>query len=259
MAIALQLPRRFWLPKAGNRPDEYEDASKVRYPQRIGASSRGAARIAVSDGASESAFAREWANILTDAFVARPPNLCSLNEETLSAWLAPAQERWHAGVPWDRIPWHGEVKARAGAFATLLGLTIGASPDNSQRLSWQAVAVGDSCLFVVRDDRLWLSFPLEDATQFDNNPALVCSNPANTGGLYEGVCLDSGECAAGDLFILASDALACWFLAQNAEGEKPWKTLLALDSSGWDAWAEEQRREGLMRNDDTTLVIIKVI
>ena len=63
----------------------------------------------------------------------------------------------------------------------------------------------------------------------------------------------------GDLFILASDALAGWFLARNAAGEKPWQTLLALDSPGWDAWVNNQRRERLMRNDDTTLVIIQVI
>ena len=258
MAIALQLPRTFWLPKAGNRPDEYEDASRVRYPQRIGASSRGSARIAVSDGATESAFAREWANILTDAFVALPPNLCGLNEESLNTWLALAQERWHAGVPWDRIPWHGETKARAGAFATLLGLTIGASQDNSQQLSWQGIAVGDSCLFVVRDDRLLLSFPLYDATQFDNNPPLICSNPANANWLWKETYLARGECAAGDLFILASDALACWFLAQNADGKKPWDTLMTLDSSRWKAWVEEARRSGSMPNDDTTLVIIKV-
>ena len=217
------------------------------------------ARVAISDGASESAFAREWAKILTGAFVARPPDLCGLTEDSLLDWLASAQEEWRACVPWDRIPWHGEAKARAGAFATLLGLTIGAAPDNSRRLSWQAVAVGDSCLFVVRDDRLWLSFPLEDPAQFDNSPALVCSNPANAGELWEEVRRHSGECAPGDLFILASDALACWFLANSAAGEKPWKILLALDSSRWDAWVGEQRRGGLMRNDDTTVVIIKVI
>ena len=256
--MALQPPRRFWLPKAGNRPDEYEDASRVVYPYRIGASGSGTARIAVSDGASESAFAREWATVLTEAFVARPPDLCGLNEDSTNVWLLPAREQWHARVPWDRLPWHGEAKARAGAFATLLGLTVGAAQHNSKRLSWQAVAVGDSCLFVVRNDRLLLSFPLEDAAQFDNNPALVCSNPANAGELWEGVRRRSGECAAGDLFILASDALACWFLAKNAAGEKPWETLLALDSAEWDAWIEEQRREGLMRNDDTTLVIINV-
>ena len=63
---------------------------------------------------------------------------------------------------------------------------------------------------------------------------------------------------AGDLFILASDALACWILARNDEGQKPWETLLALDSVGWAAWVEEQRSAGAMRNDDTTLVTISV-
>ena len=256
--MALRPPIRFWLPKAGNSPDEYEDASRVIYPQRIGASGRRTARAAVSDGASESAFAREWANVLTAAFVSRPPEIGGLNKDSLYDWLAPAQEEWHAGIPWARIPWHGEAKARAGAFATLLGLTAGASPGNSQRLRWQAVAVGDSCLFLVRAGRLLLSFPLEDAAEFDNNPALVCSNPDNMGDLWENVRQDSGECVAGDSFILASDALACWFLARNDAGEKPWETLLALDSSGWSAWVEEQRRAGLIRNDDTTLVIIRV-
>ncbi len=257
--MRLRPPRTFRLPKAGNRPEEYEDASLVVYPQRIGASGRRTARAVVSDGASESAFAREWANILTDAFVDRPLDLYGLTENSLSTWLLPAQEAWHSGIPWDRLPWHGEAKARAGAFATLLGLTIGSAPDDSQRLSWQAVAVGDSCLFVVRDGRLRLSFPLEDAAEFDNNPALVCSNPASAGGLWESVRRSGGECAPGDLFILATDALACWFLARNAVEEKPWETLLALDPSEWEAWIGEQRRAGSMRNDDTTLVIIEVV
>lgn len=214
-------------------------------------------RVAVSDGASESAFAREWANALTDTFVTRPPDLCGLTDDSLLDWMAEAQEEWNAVVPWDRIPWHGEAKARAGAFATLLGLTIGAV-FSSRGLFWQATAVGDSCLFIVRDDRLRLSFPLEEADEFDNIPALVCSNPDNAGGLWENVRRSGGECAAGDLFILATDALAWWFLAQNAAGEKPWETLLALNSSRWDAWVGEQRRGRLMGNDDTTLVIIKV-
>ena len=259
MTLNLRSPRELWLPKWGNDPEEYEDAFRVAYPKRIGASGCGVARIAVSDGASESAFAREWANALTDAFVARPLALCGLTEDALDVWLRPAQEAWRSEIPWDRLPWHGEAKARAGAFATFLGLTIGAAPDSSGRLSWQSLAVGDSCLFVIRDDRLWLSFPLEDASQFNDNPALICSNPDNAGDLWDGVRLQSGECATGDLFILASDALACWFLLETAVGEKPWTSLAALDSSGWDAWVGERRRGGRMRNDDMTLVMIEVV
>ena len=228
-------------------------------------SGRNTAKAVVSDGASESAFAREWANALVEAFVAQPPELCGLTEESLNAWLATPREKWRSDVPWDRIPWHGETKARAGAFATLLGLIFGSAPDDPQRISWHALAVGDSCLFVVRGDRLCLSFPLDEASQFDNNPALICSNPDNAGELWQDVCRSSGECAAGDLLILATDALACWFLAQNAEGQEPWKTLLDLDPSRWQdpsrwvPWVGEQRRSGFMRNDDTTLVIIEVV
>lgn len=252
-------PRRFWLPKAGNRLDEYEDAFRTAFPGPAGPSRSSPASIAIADGASESAFARDWARILTDAFVADPPDLCGLTEDSLQNWLMPAQEEWHTGVPWDRIPWHGEAKARAGAFATMLGLTIGTVADDSRRLWWQATAVGDSCLFVVREDRLWLSFPLEDAAQFDNLPALICSNPARTGVSWEMVRRRRGECRPGDLFILATDALACWFLANSAAGEKPWRTLLALDPSCWRRWVGEKRRGGLIRNDDTTLVMMKVV
>ncbi len=257
--MALRTPTEFWLPKAGNAPEEYEDAFRVVCRQQVGASGLGAARVAVSDGASESPFAREWANMLTEAFVAEPPVSCGLTEDSLNTWLKSPQERWHGSVPWDRLPWHGEAKTQAGAFATLLGLTIKAAPDNSEQLFWQALAVGDSCLFIIRDDRLWLSFPLEDAAQFDNTPALLCSNPDNAGNMWEGMHQHSGECTAGDLLILATDALACWFLAQNATGEKPWETLLALDWAEGNAWIEEQRREGLMRNDDTTLIIIEAV
>ena len=118
--------------------------------------------------------------------------------------------------------------------------------------------VGDCCLFVVRDDRLEVSFPLEDHAEFDNNPALVCSNPASSEGLWEDVRLDSGECSAGDLLIVATDAIAAWFLGQHAKGEKPWETLVGLGPSEWEGWVDEQRGDGLMRNDDTTVVIVEV-
>jgi hypothetical protein len=251
--MPLKPPKTWRLSKEGNRPEECEDAFRVVYPSGAGAE---IVRAAVCDGATESAFAREWAEILADAFVDQPLDLSGMTEGSLKTWLKRGQEEWHEGIPWDQIPWHGEAKARAGAFATLLGLTIGADLANPRQPWWQAVAVGDSCLFVVRNDRLLLSFPLEDAGQFDNNPALVCSNPANSQGLWEGVRLQSGECSPGDRFILASDALAAWFLASYAAGEKPWETLLELDASERDGWVGEQRSERLMRNDDTTLVII---
>ena len=254
-----------WAPKAGNSPEEYEDAFRAVCPEpdepdADEGADAGMARAAVADGASESAFAREWANGLAEAFTAAPPDLCALTEEALTDWLAPAREEWREGVPWDRLPWHGEAKARAGAFATLLGLAFEDAPDSDDGLAWRALAVGDSCLFLVRDGRLAVSFPLEDAAAFGNTPALVCSNPdnADAGDLWEGVRQLGGECEAGDRFILASDAIACWFLAAEAAGERPWEAIAALAPEDWDGWVEEQRQSGLMHNDDVTLLALEV-
>ena len=255
----LQPAREFWLPKAGNRSDEYEDACRVVYPDRENASDGLIARAAVSDGASESAFAREWANVLTDAFVDRPLDLENIDEESLSEWLEISQDDWHEVVPWNRIPWHGEAKARAGAFATLVGLTISAvEDDDSDRVSWHAIAIGDSCLFVIRDGQLHRSFPLDTSEEFDNYPPLVSSNRAASDGIWEDVQSIGGESESGDVLILASDAIACWFLARIAAGEEPLEVLMAMDEATWSAWVEEQRNAGLMRNDDTTLLIIEI-
>lgn len=260
--MRLSPPKRFSISKEGNRPEECEDGSRIVYPAGIDAFKK--ARIALSDGASESAFADVWAKILTEAFAVGPFDITGPTcqggvtaQSALENWLEPCQRKWDNAVPWSRLPWHGEAKARAGALATLLVVTI--APNGPRSLSWQAAAVGDSCLFVVRNDGLLVSFPLEDATQFNNTPELICSNPANNRGLGKQIRWSWGECAAGDLFILASDALACWILERSATGEKPWQTLLALDSPArWDEWVRAQRHEHTMKNDDTTLIIVKV-
>ena len=248
------IPPKTWrIPKDGNRPGECEDAFRVVFPS----GGPTVMRAAVSDGASESAFSRLWAQTLVDAFVDRPLDLGGLTEESLLGWLRCCQDDWHAAVPWDRIPWHGEAKARAGSFATLLGLSLSAANEPGALL-WEAAAVGDSCLFLVREDHLLVSFPLDDPARFDNNPPLVCSNPVNMGPLWDRVRRTGGECFPGDRFILASDALSAWFLARHASGEVPWETLEKLDASDRDPWVADQRRTRGVRNDDITLVIAQV-
>ena len=251
-------PLKLITPKSGNRADECEDECRVVYPLRLSRDWKGTARFAVADGATESAFSRSWAQILARDFVGQPPDLEEDEPDGMEKWLAPRQESWNRLIPWSRIPWHGEAKTRAGALATLLGLTICRKPGPSQGLHWRAVAVGDSCMFLVRQDELFLSFPLDDAAQFDNTPALLCSNPANNGRISDEVQRIEGYCHAGDMIILASDALAAWFLAQNAAGQKPWQTLLALTQAQWEAWLQSQREAGAIQNDDTTLMIARI-
>ena len=248
--------RKFETAKSGNRPGEREDVSWDSYPYN----GELPARISVCDGATESAFAKEWAQILSEAFVHRPMDLSYLDNHSLSGWLSSCQEEWNRAVPWERIPWHGEAKTRAGAMSTLLGLEIAQTTNSAGVYSWKALAVGDGCLFVVRQGALAVSFPIYSAAQFGNTPSLICSNPANNGGLWQRVHQLRGECLPGDLIILASDALACWILQERESGSRPWETLQAMGSDAeWQAWVQARRSDRSMRNDDTSLIIIEVV
>ena len=247
-------PKRFRESKSGNSPEECEDATWISYP-----AGNGPARLALCDGASESAFAREWAEILTRSFVRRPLDLPVLDSPSLFGWLASCGKEWDGEVPWDRIPWHGEAKTKAGALATLLGMAITPACNGSGGVEWQAVAIGDSCLFIVRDNALLLSFPLDSPAQFDNTPHLLCSNPKNNGGLWDRVRQLEGTCLPGDLIILASDALACWILQQCDSGDKPWEVFEDVQTDGeWASWVQARRNERTMSNDDTTLIAVNV-
>ena len=260
--MSLGLPKRFWAPKAGNLPEEYEDASNLasslRATQAASSLSADRALMAICDGASEAAFSREWANILTDAFISRPLDLENLDGAVLTNWLGPCESEWNEGVPWERIPWHGEAKTRAGSLAALLGLTVEQTPNRSGGFPWRAVAIGDCCLFVVREGELEVSFPLDESGQFNSTPSLICSNPDNSGDLWEQVRLLSGEFRQGDLILLASDALASWLLQRCESGAKPWETLLELEEAEWEGWVQERRQERSMRNDDSTLIVVEV-
>ena len=127
--MALCQPTRLLTPKAGNRPDEYEDAFSIAHSVRTLQT-----RIAITDGASESAFAKSWAQILANAFVEGSLDLSNPSDQDLADWLRPCQKRWDQNVPWERIPWHGEAKARSGALATMLALTVALIPNSRERI-----------------------------------------------------------------------------------------------------------------------------
>ena len=251
--MTLGLLKRLWTAKAGNRPEEYEDASNLACLL-----SGKRALMAVCDGASEAAFSREWANILADAYVARPLDLEDLDDAVLAEWLAPCESEWNEAVPWERIPWHGEAKTRAGSLAALLGLNVELTPSASGGFPWRAVAVGDCCLFVVRDGSLEVAFPLKESGQFNITPSLICSNPDHNEDLWERVHRLEGEFRPGDLVLLASDAVASWLLSRCESGDRPWETLLALEEPEWEGWVQGQRQERAMRNDDSTLIFAEV-
>ena len=255
--------RRLRAPKQGNSPHECEDASRIMFTHWRRPRRPDTARAVVADGASESAFAALWANTLTNAFVNQPPAMPPRSPRDIDHWLTAPRHQWRQHIPWRQLPWHGESKTRAGAHATLLGLTLDQPqgetqhPGDAASTAWHAIAVGDTCLFIVRDDQLHLAFPLQHPGDFDNSPPLVCSNPDNQQDLQQGLRTASGTCQTDDLFIIASDALAQWFLRQHHEGLRPWHTLQSLSNADWRHWTAQQQHQGAMRNDDTTMLTFR--
>ncbi len=252
------------MPKEGNSADEYEDAYSC---------SPADGHFAIADGATESSFADLWAQCLVHRYTAQPLDGAPTPTAAFETWLSPLQKEWHASINWERLPWYAEEKARTGAFATLLGVKFmapkeeekpsffsklfrGFSKPKPSSLRWRAIAVGDSNMFQIRNNTLLHKWPIELAAQFDSRPVLLSSNPKKNAPVWQEVKHLEGDYQHNDTFILATDALAKWFLQQFEAGNRPWNTLGAIKSEDeYASFITKLRKSSSLRNDDTTMVI----
>ncbi|HTD76146.1 MAG TPA: hypothetical protein VK898_00820, partial [Chloroflexota bacterium] len=153
------------------------------------------------------------------------------------------------------LPWYAEEKLRQGAYAALLGVTFSARPGNSLR--WSALAVGDCCLFQVRNETLVACFPIEAAAAFNSRPYLIGSVRLQS-DMQVTAARRFGSAEPGDRFLLASDAIAAWFLTRAEEGGRPWREIEEAGEAGFASWVRRQRESGAMRNDDVTLLTVTI-
>lgn len=223
--------RSFHLPKQGCTREEYEDAFAGR---------PAAGRFAVADGASESAFAGIWARILVRTFVRVPG--------PWSKWLPAARKRWRSQLEGQELPWYAETKFQEGAFAALLGIAFEAG-------GWKAEAVGDCCLFHMREGYLRRAFPVRRARDFSSRPPLLGSRGGIRARPPSRRARVQGDWQPHDVLYLMSDALAEWFLKQVENRGQPWKDLREIqEPSHFVNWVADLRQAGALRNDDVTLV-----
>lgn len=251
--------RAFWLPKAGNSPEEYEDAF---WPTEFEGLMPLPVRLAVGDGATETSFSASWARLLVEDY-----GMGHLTDEMLRERLPLLRDRWKESVSRESLPWYAEEKLRAGAFSSLVGLTIWpGSEAESVGGGWKAMAIGDSCLFQVRGDKLISAFPLDRTDQFDNRPILIPSGSVGDEGLRAAVRVMEGDWEAGDIFYLMSDALACWFLRrwELPDGDPLFFMEQLREAPDFDGLVREQRADEredgqpMLRNDDVTLVRCRI-
>ena len=164
--------------------------------------------------------------------------------------MAPLQARWSALVAQRDLPWYAVEQARRGAFAALVGLTLHATGE------WSALAIGDCCVFHLRDGALVSAHPLNDADAFDNRPLLLGSRPtANTQLRGAGaIVIAEGSWQPGDTFLLMSDALAATFLRQYACSSAGEVLCFDRTAAGFRHWVNTLREARQLRNDDVSLL-----
>lgn len=245
-----------WVPRAGSNVAQYEDAF---YPRTDGARHARRLRFAVADGASESMLSGLWADLLVRTWCkARRRRLPQILELAKGAWevelAAYLEDRDRNDRP---IQWFEEPGLEKGAFATLLGVAF-ATDHGHARGQWEAIAVGDSCLFQVRAGDLLSAFPIKSSTEFDSTPKLVPSRVADAERVLAAVDTERGEWRSGDTFFLATDAVAAFFLASYESGGAPWEALAPVGAEAFPGFVAGLRGDRSLRNDDVTVMRIEV-
>src|SRR5262249_27387020 len=121
--------------------------------------------------------------------------------------------------------------------------------------SWTAWAVGDVCLFHVRDGRLITTFPVTKSSDFGYTPPLYQSKallPVPRAQVLR------GELRSGDLLLFTTDALAQWMMMTTEPSQPPdWGRYLVVDRDEWRQEIENLRDRGAMINDDCTLLVLR--
>ncbi|WP_202919449.1 hypothetical protein [Saccharothrix deserti] len=216
------------VPKRDRRPDENEDSVAVDLVS---------GRFAVSDGASTAARSAVWSALLVDAFAG--------GEDPLAPDVLDGLRReWWSKVFDPGLPWFAVEKLQRGSAATFVGLRIGGG-------AYQVTAVGDTCLFHVSDDELVLVGPVDDHRDFSRYPDLVSTHqPLAPAAVWSG----GGAYRAGDVFLIATDAVAKHVLRERVPG-----VLRVCETVGGDLefvrFVASGRQSGL-DNDDTTVCVV---
>jgi len=248
--------RRFWLPKDVGFAHEYEDASAVDDRRGV---------VAIADGVASAMFSRQWAELLTRAVVEDTPE--AVDGFLPREWLAVVRKAWRESIEVDRLNFFQRQKLQqvGGGYCTLLWVVLEPAAaedvgDSSPEVvaSWRGYALGDCCLFHVRGTDLLASFPILNSAEFDLDPLSVPSLDRGHDHLLR-LGQAVGECQAGDLLVLATDAVAKSLLQQMEGGAAiDWNEFWTFSSESFNEYISNLRANQAIRFDDSTLVVLRI-
>ncbi|MBW4628236.1 MAG: hypothetical protein KME49_22665 [Brasilonema octagenarum HA4186-MV1] len=240
--------------------------------------------MAISDGATNgSTLTSVWSNLLAQSFCnSSQQKPCEFIRDTLCVkppayrhadWLQPLQDQWQQKYQQmqQRVQnkssnaWNPsaapQAKRNAKGAATFLGVHL--LPTDSQgKGKWQAIAVGDSCVFQFRKINgkyeLLKAFPIEQSTDFSSKPSGFTSRKDMA--LIGNIKFIEEEYELGDTFFLATDALAEWLLKNREYGKDDWQKLLEIeDQVEFNRTIKDLRDRTEIAFDDTTFTRMQVV
>lgn len=250
-----------WLPKDVEHPGQYEDAS---------ACSEKESRVVIADGVSSAIFSRTWARLLTRTAALDPPDVT--DSELVAQWLQPLQQKWREQIDFQKVSrdWARGPKLRSvGGQSTLLLAEVRAPADPSVRPEdneYRLIghAIGDCCLFLIRDGSKVQSFPMTDSAAFAEAPYALSSIVKD--GDYAAKFEHFDEpCRVGDLIVLCTDAVGLWAMQEYEAGNQvDWMRYWENDLAWQEDILELRSRSpkdprNRMRVDDCTLFLLQVI
>ncbi|MFD3563837.1 hypothetical protein ACFWVU_29860 [Streptomyces sp. NPDC058686] len=262
-------------PKQGSTAAECEDAVAVLPGHPHDHMLREPFAAGVCDGATESALAKDWARLLSRAAAEHAMTL----PDTLAGGTAFQQFAASVVARWDPwladytlarqaegrpLKWYEHTKLADGAYATLLTVRVdpesGAHDgDTAPSWRWRAAALGDSCLFHLRDNKLIQTFPVSAVEEFGTTPDLFGSRNRDAALLAERTRFTGGNCHPGDRLLLMTDALAAWLMSAPDQADAVGQLLEYAapgDLDDFNNWLNGLRDSRQLRNDDVAFVRI---
>ncbi len=224
-----------WVVKDGRDPGEYEDSAVA-----------GNYRFAVADGASDSARAEVWADLLVYAFVREQVDPFDAGE------LNRLRHLWRGEVYRPGLPWHALSKLALGGAATFLGVSV--DPDQT---SYSVTALGDSCLLHLRAGLLVTGGPVDGSTRFGRKPACVKSTFEDD-SFHNLLWRFTIPYKPGDVLILATDALSKYLLRCHEQNRKLDVESHLDTNEAFGEWVVHARAHDGLENDDTTICVVRL-
>ena len=229
------------VPKELEYPDSNEDAYSIENNV-----------IAISDGASESFDAKNWAQILVRKFV----DISQFKE----SWLVGAIEEYSSLYKREDLSWSKQASFDRGSFATFLGIEFHEGSN-----SVEVLAIGDSLAVLISNGYFNRSYPYTSAEEFDQDPTLISTNHflndfinQQDFFLTHSVTWNLQSLYHTHLLCM-TDALGQWFLRTYPSDPTVLESLLSIRKEGeMKEFIFALRKNKAIRTDDTTLIIIDI-